>query len=102
MNPTYGLPETAGVFTQFSWSDVDFFFWITDTIARPLQRRMGTTNPPGETQLRWLLDALTTSRATFKVAVGGGRFSSPYDRWEGYAHLLTNETGFLMNYDDER
>ncbi|MGB0646154.1 MAG: alkaline phosphatase D family protein [Bradymonadia bacterium] len=88
MNPSYGLPETAGVFTQFSWSDADFF------LLDNRYHRSSSAAPDGhdktqlgETQLRWLLDALTTSRATFKVVVGGGQFLSPYDRWEGYAQF---------------
>ena len=41
----------------------------------------------GEVQFRWLVDALTSSTANFKVVVGGGQFLSPFDRWEGYAQF---------------
>lgn len=88
MNPSYGLPDTPGVFTQFSWSDVDFFL-LDNRYYR------SSSNAPdghdktqlGDVQLRWLLDALSTSRATFKIVAGGGQFLSPFDRWEGYAQF---------------
>lgn len=88
MNPSYGLPDTAGVFTQFAWNDADFFL-LDNRYHRSSSKAPDGHDKTqlGETQLRWLLDALTTSRATFKVVVGGGQFLSPYDRWEGYAQF---------------
>jgi alkaline phosphatase D len=88
MNPSYGLPETAGIFTQFAWSDVDFFM-LDNRYHRSSSRSPDGHDKTqlGETQLRWLLDALTTSRATFKIVVGGGQFLSPFDQWEGYAQF---------------
>ena len=41
----------------------------------------------GVAQLQWLIDALTSSKASFKVVVGGGQFLSPFDHYEGYAQF---------------
>ena len=86
--PAYGLPDQPGVFTQFSWGDVDFF--LTDN-----RYYRAASNAPagpdktmlGERQFRWLLDALSASKAPFKIVAGGGQFLSPFDRWEGYAQF---------------
>lgn len=88
MNPSYGLPETAGIFTQFAWHDADFFM-LDNRYHRSSSRAPDGHDKTqlGETQFRWLLDALTTSRATFKIIVGGGQFLSPFDQWEGYAQF---------------
>ena len=45
----------------------------------------------GSVQFNWLMDALSASRAPFKVVAGGGQFLSPFDRWEGYAQFKTEQ-----------
>jgi len=84
-NPSYGLPELPGVFGQFSWSDVDVFLLDNRTY-----RSAGSAPPEensylGEAQRLWLLDALSASRAPFKLIVSGSQVISPYSRFESYA-----------------
>jgi alkaline phosphatase D len=85
-NPSFGLPEAPGVFGQFTWGDVDFFL-LDDRYHRASSRAPTDSAKVvlGEAQLRWLIDGLTTSRAPFKIVVGGMQFLSPFAFWEGYA-----------------
>jgi len=74
-NPTFGLPETAGVFTQVSYGDADFFL-LDDRYHRYPNRYPPTPEKAmfGAAQLDWLKRALVASNATFKIVAAGGQF----------------------------
>ena len=96
-NPSYGLPNQPGVFGQFSWGDVDFFLLDNRYHRSPSNSPDGHDKTQlGDGQLSWLLDALASSKAAFKVVIGGGQFLSPYDRFEGYAQF-SFERDFLLD-----
>ena len=102
LNPSYGLPNHPGVFGQFTWSDVDFFLLDNRYHRSPSHAADGPEKTQlGDIQLRWLLDALSTSKAAFKVVVGGGQFLSPYDQFEGYAQFRF-ERDILLDQIRER
>ena len=96
-NPSYGLPELPGVFTHFTWGDVDFFMldnrWYRSASSAP---RTAAKEQFGKGQIRWLLDALSASRAPFKIVAAGGQFLSPFDKWEGSAQF-PHETNELID-----
>jgi len=87
-NPSYGLPDTPGVFGQFTWADIDFFL-VDVRYYRSSSRAPKTPDKTllGERQFNWLIESLTSSKAPFKVVVGGGQFLSPFDHFEGYAQF---------------
>jgi alkaline phosphatase D len=87
-NPSYGLPSEPGVFTKFSWNGVDFFL-LDDRYHRSPNSapRAGDKTMWGSGQLQWLIDALTTSNAPFKVVVNGGQILNRYDRYETLARF---------------
>jgi alkaline phosphatase D len=87
-NPTYGRPDVPGVFGQFSWNDVDFFL-LDDRYHRAPNRAPQDTSKTmwGNAQLDWLIDALTTSRAPFKIVVNGGQILNPTRRAETLARF---------------
>ncbi len=88
LNPSYG-EEGKGIYTQFSYSDVDFF--LTDD-------RYFRSNPDfkdsidgkpsalktyfGGMQMDWLKNALLTSSATFKIIVTGSQVLNPMNTYE--------------------
>lgn len=85
MNPSYGMPEFSGVTTSFSYSDVDFFL---------LDNRMHKVAPEvkgqkstilGEEQVNWLINALASSKSTFKVIAVGGQFLNTVDKFETFS-----------------
>jgi len=72
MNPSFGLPELKGITTSFRYNDVDFF--LLDNRYHRSPSAMVNDKPQmlGKRQLDWLIEALKTSNAPFKmVAVGG-------------------------------
>ena len=85
-NPGNGIPALGGAVTsQFSWGDVDVFLLDDRWFRAPNKRRTGPRPYFGDAQIEWLLDALVTSRATFKLVVVGGQVLNPAALWENYA-----------------
>jgi alkaline phosphatase D len=91
-NPSFGMRGHPGVFTQFTWGDVDLFLLDNRFYRSASSAPDGPDKTMlGEVQMRWLLDALSGSRAPFKIVAGGGQFLSPFHRWEGYAQFKTEQ-----------
>jgi alkaline phosphatase D len=101
-NPSYGLPSEPGVFTQFSWNGVDFFL-LDDRYHRSPNSapREADKTMWGDDQLQWLIDALTTSEAAFKVVANGGQILNRFDRYETLARF-PQDYERLMNAIEER
>ena len=83
-NPNY-IFENEGVTGTFQWADCQFFllddrWWRAPDEATQLDRAYF-----GKKQLDWLIDALTTSKATFKFIVTGGQIVNPAAIFENYA-----------------
>ncbi len=97
-NPSYGLPNLPGVFTQFSWGDVDFFL-LDDRYYRSPNRIPDSDSDKtmwGGAQLSWLLDALTYSKAPFKVVINGNQFLNASTRYESLAAHFPAEFKYLI------
>ena len=78
-NPTYGLPGVPGVFTQYSYGDVDIFL-LDDRYHRAPNDAPDDSLKTmwGDEQFTWLLDALTFSQAPFKLVANGGQILNPF------------------------
>jgi alkaline phosphatase D len=95
-NPSYGRPDVPGVFGSFNWADAEFF------LLDDRYHRSPTTAPRdssktmwGEEQRQWLIDALTSSDATFKVVVNGGQILNPSDRAETAIRFPADRSALL-------
>ena len=79
-NPGYGTDAVPGVYSAWSWGDVDFFL-LDDRYYRGLD---GTLL--GAAQTAWLLDGLAASEATFKVLVSGSQWTEhgTTDSWAAF------------------
>ncbi len=88
LNPSYGQ-NGEGIYTLLSHSDVDFFL-LDDRYFRAhpdFPDSLDGAPHPGKTfygpaQLDWLMNALLSSRATFKVIVTGSQVLNPLNRYE--------------------
>jgi alkaline phosphatase D len=85
-NNTYGTAETAGVFGRFEWGDVEFFL-LDDRYHR--SPNDVPDNAPekvmfGEAQMKWLMESLLNSKATFKIIAGGNQMLSPVISFEAF------------------
>lgn len=92
-NPTTGTPEFGGITTMFQWGDVDVFL-VDDRWFRSSENRVGDRQMLGP-QLEWLVDALASSRATFKIVVSGSQLLNPEARWESFATFPAERGRFL-------
>ena len=95
-NPSYGLPETPGVFTVVSAGDADFFL-LDDRYHRDADRMPEDRHKSmlGAAQLRWLQNALLNSTATFKIVANGSQMLNERNRKEGWNHFVDERAGFL-------
>jgi alkaline phosphatase D len=96
-NPTYGLPDQKGITTQFKWADIDFFLLDNRYYRSPNRRQSGDRTILGEEQLEWLIDALSYSRASFKVVVVGGQVLNTAPVYENFANHHAEERTYLLN-----
>ncbi|MBJ6119545.1 alkaline phosphatase family protein [Pontibacter sp. BT310] len=83
-NPNY-IFENEGITGTFQWNDVQFFLTDDRWFKSPNSR---TTDKAylGEEQLNWLIDALHSSSATFKVICVGGQVLNPAEEKENYSN----------------
>ena len=94
---TRGLPGLPGVFTQFQWADVEFFLLDDRYHRAPNDAPPSDQTILGAGQLQWLLDALTSSRAPFKVVAMGGQVLNPVPVFETYAAVAPAERQRLLD-----
>lgn len=97
-NPSYGVAGVKGAITQFNWSDVEFFMLDNRYHRTPNNRKSGECTVLGKEQLEWLKDALTASKAPFKLVAMGGQFVSPLKLYENYANLCPQERDSIIQY----
>jgi len=96
-NPSYGLPETPGVFTKVNFYDVDFFlldnrYWRDADATSPAER--GKTMY-GHAQMHWLKNALLFSKARYKIIAAGGQMLNDDDAYEGWNQYPVERAEFL-------
>jgi alkaline phosphatase D len=75
----------GGITSHFLWHDVEFF--MMDNRYHRDSNDLNNDNKAyyGEKQLDWLINALATSNATFKIVASGGQIVSDYKKYENYA-----------------
>ena len=95
-NPAYGLPDTPGVFTSFTFRDIDFFL-LDDRYYRNADHAPETPvkGMQGDAQLAWLKDALLHSRAPFKIIANGSQMLNNLTGQEGWNHFENERSQFL-------
>ncbi len=96
LNPSYGTNQLPGVFGRFVWGDVEFFmlddrYHRTPQMADPQTREM-----LGAGQLQWLMEALTSSKATFKIIANGNQILNPIVNFEGWGKFPAEQQRFFV------
>jgi len=75
----------GGITSHFLWNDVEVFL-MDDRYFRDSNRSLDKDKKYlGDTQLDWLIQALTTSRAPFKIVCIGGQVVSSAAKYENLA-----------------
>lgn len=87
-NPSFGVPQAPeGLSTFFEWADAEFFLLDGRTYRTPNRRLTGTRQMFGPAQLEWLLDALKSSKATFKFVCTGSQILNPTTGYENFINF---------------
>ena len=85
-NKTYGTDsnQKEGIYSTFNWGDAQFFLLDNRFFKSPNDRITGERTILGNTQMEWLIDALSSSKAPFKIIVIGGQVLNTSARFENY------------------
>ncbi len=75
----------GGITSHFLWNDVEFFMMDNRYHRAPNRSLDPNKDYLGDTQLDWLIDALTSSKASFKVVCVGGQTISDAAVYENVA-----------------
>jgi alkaline phosphatase D len=94
-NPSYGLPETAGIFGYAHLGDIDLFL-LDDRYHRSGNRAKDGPYKTmfGRAQLAWLKNALLHSRAPVKIVANGNQLWNRVNRFEGWNNYATEQKAF--------
>lgn len=102
-NPSYGVPAAPeGITTFFEWGDAEFFLLDNRTYRAPNKRTTGDRSYFGRAQLEWLIDALKSSKATFKFVVCGGQILNPTEGFENMIGYRAERETLLARLAEER
>ncbi len=96
-NKSYGLDtnQNEGTCSTFSWSDAEFFLLDNRFFKSPNDRKTGEKTILGKQQLEWLIDALASSKAAFKIIAVGGQVLTSSTRSENYENYK-EEKNYLL------
>ncbi len=102
-NPSYGMPETDGIFSKVQFNDVDFFL-MDDRYHRSHEKFPDGPEKImyGKGQLTWLKNQLMASKAPFKFIVGGNQMLNDPHPWEGWDKYRHERDAFLQWIDDNK
>ncbi|MEM0994183.1 MAG: alkaline phosphatase D family protein [Bacteroidota bacterium] len=96
-NPSTGIPQVEGsITTAFRWGDVDFFLLDNRSFKSPNNCKTCEPSILGEAQLNWLIEALSTSSAAFKMVAIGGQVLNTAEQHENYIHHHRKERDLLL------
>lgn len=100
-NKTYGTDanQTEGIYSTFNWGDAQFFLLDDRFFKSPNDRLTGEKTIIGSTQFEWLIDALSSSKATFKLIVIGGQVLNPSARFENYENYPKEKQKLLSEIE---
>ena len=83
-NPSFGVGGKQGITTSFELADVQVFMLDNRYYRSSNDRHDQPKTILGDHQVEWLVDALSSSRATFKIVAVGSQFLSDNKRREGF------------------
>jgi alkaline phosphatase D len=97
-NKSYGMDagQKEGIFSSYNWSDAELFLLDNRFFKSPNKRLTGEKTMLGSAQIQWLIDALTYSRASFKIIVIGGQVLNTEAVFENYENYKS-EKDFLLS-----
>ena len=103
-NKSYGmdLNQSEGIYSTFNWGDAQFFLMDNRFFKSPNDRLTGEKTILGKEQLNWLIDALSSSSASFKIIVIGGQVLNSVADKENYANYPDEKALLLKEITDNK
>jgi alkaline phosphatase D len=103
-NKSYGMtPEqNEGIYSTFSWGDAQFFLLDDRFYKTPNNRITGERAVLGNTQLEWLINALSSSKASFKIIVMGVQVLNSVAEKENYSNYPEEKEKLLKEILDNK
>jgi alkaline phosphatase D len=103
-NKSYGVDanQNEGVYSTFNWGDAQFFLLDDRFFRSPQDRLTGEKTMLGKQQLEWLIDALSSSIASFKIIVIGGQVLNEVPDSENYGHYPEEKAHLLKEILDNK
>lgn len=95
-NPNYGIGGSDGITGTFWWNDCQFFMMDNRWYRTP---QAADGEILGETQIKWLIDGLRSSKANFKFVAIGGQTVSDFVKYENHA-VYAEERAYLLEQID--
>ncbi|MFK8057771.1 MAG: alkaline phosphatase [Saprospiraceae bacterium] len=98
-NPPANHPSLSpGNGTAFRYNDAEFFMLDNRTFRAPAACKTCTPKPLlGKGQVDWLIEALSSSTATYKFVAIGGQVLNSAEVWENYIHHHAVERKELLD-----
>lgn len=96
-NKFYGTNpnQKEGVYSSFNWGDAEVFLLDNRFFKSPNDRITGEKVLLGTEQIQWLIDALVSSKASFKIIVVGGQVLNTEAVFENYENYKTEKEQLL-------
>lgn len=103
-NKMYGTDssQAEGTYSTFSWGDAQFFMLDDRFFKSPNDRKTGDRTILGNQQLEWLIDALSSSNAAFKVVCIGGQVITSSAKFENYATYPEEREKLLKEIENNK
>jgi alkaline phosphatase D len=103
-NKFYGIDsnQKEGTFSTFNWGDAQFFLLDNRFFRSPNDRKTGERTVLGAIQLEWLIDALSSSNAPFKIIVIGGQVLNSAQVYENYSNYKEEKDKLLKEILDNK
>jgi alkaline phosphatase D len=100
-NTNFVFPN-EGITSKFQWADVEFFLMDDRWNKAPNELNDPNKDYWGAKQMNWLLDALSSSKASFKIIVNGGQVVSPSKVFENMANYEAERTFLLKELKNRK
>lgn len=92
----------GGITQHFAFNDVEVFMLDNRYHRAPNRSKNENKAYFGKDQIEWLIDALTASRAPFKLVASGGQVISDAAKYENYATYPGEREYLLKRIEEER
>lgn len=97
----YGIGGTEGITSSFTFHDVEFFMLDDRWYRSPEYLDVTQNEILGKNQVQWLIDALITSKAKFKMVCVGSQFLNSAATKENFSNCMSERKQIIEAINNE-